>query len=260
MAVNIGSSLIGSARLGNQNIFKMYLGTVEVYADLSLLGELYAFSGARKFTQISPNDFTLISGYSTTVPTGTYYGGGYLNRFYVLSNTTDIVYELDLETGITVNTVTLTACLGYGIGGTATNLYLNNDGSTLGVGIFELDPDTLVVLGLFTSQVNTLPRAIGGTQDRLFTGGITGTDTIYEHDTLTGTVINSAPVDVAQGFVAESIRSIGGTNDRLFASFQSTGGLIAEFDLDTLVVTNLGSSADSGEAVYVGISGVKTII
>lgn len=243
--------------LGAIEVSKAYLGANIILEAAGDLGQLFGVDSVTdRIYEIDADTLTVVTsnglGWAGT-PVGC---GGIIGRLFVSRQDTDIFYEYDPDTLTSINSATPGSVLIFGIGGTATTLYANND--TGDVGTYVVNPDTLL-MGTQYNQFDAIPRGIGGTYDRLFGTGTVAEDKIYELNPSTGAVIDSV-IFTPSGFVDSNIRDIGGTNTRLFVNRMDTD-LAYELDLDTLTVINtssngLGSSLGSLQ----GLGGIKVQI
>jgi hypothetical protein len=258
MSIFTGTTELANIYVGSTEITSVYVGANQVWNTVVAdLGQLFGVdSTTDSIYEIDVDTLTVIRSKGLNW-TGTPVGcGGIVGRFFVSRQDNDTFYEYDPDTLISINSATPGSVLVYGIGGTSTTLYTNNDSGT--VGTYVVNPNTLA-LGTRYNQFDTVPRGIGGTYDRLFGTGTSGDDAIYELNPSTGVVINAATF-MPSGFVDGNIRDIGGTNNRLFVS-RIDLDIVYELDQDTLTAINtsatgLGSSLGS----LTSLGGVKVQI
>jgi hypothetical protein len=258
MSIFTGTTELANVYVGTTEITSVYVGTNQVWSTVVAdLGQLFGVdSTTDSLYEIDVDTLTVITSNGlgwTGTPVGC---GGIIGRLFVSRQETDTFYEYDPDTLTSINSATPGSMLVYGIGGTATTLYANNDTGT--VGTYVVNPDTLA-LGTRYNQFDAVPRGIGGTYDRLFGTGTDGSDTIYELNPSTGATIDSVTF-TPSGFTDGNIRDIGGTNTRLFVS-RIDLDTVYELDLDSLTVINtsstgLGSSLNSLQS----LGGIKVQI
>ncbi len=253
MSIFTGTTELANIYVGTTEITSVFVKTNQVWSVGE--GRLFACdSSADKVYEIDPDTLVVINT-STTTYTGSPSGvGGIIDRLYMVNQTNDTIYELDPDTLTSINSRAFTNATQYGIGGTATKLYTNDDfaGSE---GIYEINPNTLEY-GTRYNQADQSPRGIGGTYDRLFSTGINGNviDRIFEHDTSTLTVISTTTFSPT-GWTSYLIRDIGGINSRLYV-VRSDTDRIYEIDPDTKTVLNSSSQSVIGTSP-IGVGGMK---
>jgi len=135
-----------------------------------------------------------------------------------------IIYELNFDTGVPINTVFTDNNPVRGLGGIRGRLYSTNTGEDR---IRELDPDTLLSLS-YAAAPDSYAELIGGTSDRLFVSDKLSSK-IYELDVDTKLSINSASTP------STTTRGLGGTSSTLYLSDDTKVYII---DKDTLLPTS----------------------
>jgi hypothetical protein len=159
------------------------------------------------------------------------------------------VVELNLDTLAVINGPTATGFSVGGIGGTATQLNINDDTNNL---TKTVNKDTLAVGSPQGGDGLNFPTGIGGTSNRLYwCGGSASPNRIYEISTTTF-------ADISSGGVASpgsNTRGIGGTTDRLYNCDNGTDK-IYELDPDTMIDIS-GGGVVGPSTLPRGIGGTK---
>lgn len=167
----------------------------------------------------------------------------FAGRLYHTDYTTDLVYELDINTFSSISSAGTADNTPYGVGGISDRMYMVKATSGLWT---EIDLDTKLQINSASGTGNL--RGIGGVEsDRVYAADSLN-DKSYELDKDTLVIVNNV-----QSVALADHNGIGGYKDRLYLDTSNIDDL-HELDLNTLLPLNTVENFD----VTSGIGGIST--